>query len=150
MTDAEPYDPYAPRVIERKKRETKRTVEAMADTAEFSAELADAGLISAEAHDETVRLTIAISEKFGGKAEPDDTNVVAAGELRQFIEQIEFLESEVAEINDDKSDRYKDLKGRGYDVPAVKTIIRMRRKDRDQRLEEAAILRTYMDALGMD
>lgn len=148
----EPYDPYAPRVIKRQKRQAARTVEAMEDAAELSAEMVAAGLISPEAHAETVKITVAISEKFG--ADPDDigpgTNAVAGAELRQIIEQVEFLQGEIDEINKDKADKFKEAKGRGFDTGAIKTIIRMRRKDRDQRLEEEAILQTYMAALGMD
>lgn len=149
MTDA--YDPYAPRQIGRDKRQAKRTVEAMADTVELSAEMAELGMISPEAHEETVAIAAAISEKFGGKAEPEPgTNAVAGKELRQFIEQIEFMQGEIDEINKDKSDKYREIKGRGYDPKIVKRIIQMRRIDKAQRLEEEAVLQTYMAALGME
>lgn len=78
-----------------------------------------------------------------------DAQNVAAAELRQFIERIERLEEERASIGDDVKDVYGELKGRGYDVKAVKTIIRLRKKDKNERMEEEAILDVYMHALGM-
>lgn len=143
----EPYDPYAPRVINREKRQAKRTVEAMEDAAEFSGELAAAGLISAEAHAETVKITVAISEKFGDKPAIENTG---AQQLRQYIEQIEFLQGEIDAINDDKSDKFGEAKASGFDTKAMKRIIRDRKKSRDERLEEEAIYQTYLTALGMD
>lgn len=39
--------------------------------------------------------------------------------------------------------------GKGFDVKAVRTILRMRKKDQAERQEEEAILDLYMAALGM-
>ena len=74
---------------------------------------------------------------------------VAAGELRQFIERIERLEEEKAALQDDIKDVMAELKGRGYDVKAVRAILRLRKQDPDERQEAEAILELYMNALGM-
>jgi uncharacterized protein (UPF0335 family) len=37
----------------------------------------------------------------------------------------------------------------GFDVKALRTIIRMRKQDTDERKEHEAILETYLLALGM-
>lgn len=74
---------------------------------------------------------------------------VAASELRQFIERIERLEEEKAALMGDIKDVMGEAKGRGYDTKAIRTIIRLRKKDKDERMEEEAILETYMNALGM-
>ncbi len=76
-------------------------------------------------------------------------NVVAA-ELRQFIETIERLEEQKADIGDEIAGKYGEMKGRGYDTKAVKTIIRLRKKDSNERMEEETILQSYMAALGME
>lgn len=83
-------------------------------------------------------------------AEEGSIENVAASELRQFIERIERLEEEKQTIADDIKDVFGEAKGRGYDTKAMKTIIRLRKKDRDERMEEEAILQTYMNALGME
>lgn len=75
---------------------------------------------------------------------------VAAAELRQFIERIERLEEEKQTIADDIKDVYGEAKGRGYDTKAMKTIVRLRKKDANERIEEETILQTYMAALGME
>ncbi|MBS1180425.1 MAG: hypothetical protein H6Q99_305 [Proteobacteria bacterium] len=74
---------------------------------------------------------------------------VAAGELRQFIERVERLEEEKAALQDDIKDVMAELKARGYDVKAVRTILALRKKDPDERQEAEAILELYMNALGM-
>lgn len=74
---------------------------------------------------------------------------VAAGELRQFIERIERLEEEKAALQDDIKDVVAELKGRGYDVKAVRAILKLRKQDPDERQEAEAILELYLNALGM-
>ena len=84
-------------------------------------------------------------------ADEDNNSVenVAASELRQFIERIERLEEEKAALMGDIKDVMGEAKGRGYDTKAIRTIVRLRKKDKDERMEEEAILETYMNALGM-
>lgn len=74
---------------------------------------------------------------------------VAAEELRRIIERIERLEEEKSAIADDIKDVMGEAKGLGYDTKAIKTIIRMRKKDENERTEEEMILDTYLKALGM-
>ncbi|KAA0073952.1 DUF2312 domain-containing protein [Tardiphaga sp. P9-11] len=74
---------------------------------------------------------------------------VAAAELRQFVERIERLEEEKKTISDDIKDVFAELKGRGYDVKAVRQIIKIRKQDENERQEMEAILETYLQALGM-
>ena len=74
---------------------------------------------------------------------------VAADELKQFIERIERLEEEKAGISGDIKDVFAELKGRGFDSKAVRSILRIRKKDHEERQEEEAILELYMQALGM-
>jgi uncharacterized protein (UPF0335 family) len=75
---------------------------------------------------------------------------VAAAELRQIIERIERLEEEKSAISADIKDVIGEAKGRGYDTKAIRTIIRLRKKDANERIEEETILQTYMAALGME
>lgn len=80
-------------------------------------------------------------------SEPAQT--VAAGQLRAFIERIERLEEEKKTIADDIKDVYAEMKGSGFDTKAVRTIVRLRKKDQAERQEEEAILDLYKAALGM-
>ena len=70
-------------------------------------------------------------------------------QLKAFIERVERLEEEKKAIADDIRDVYAEAKGNGFDVKALRTIIRLRKQDIDERREHEAILETYMHALGM-
>lgn len=72
----------------------------------------------------------------------------ASEHLRSFIERIERLNEEIKALNDDKRDIYGEAKGRGFDVKAMKEVIRLRRMDSDDREEREALVETYMRALG--
>ncbi|MEH2512035.1 uncharacterized protein (UPF0335 family) [Nitrobacteraceae bacterium AZCC 1564] len=74
---------------------------------------------------------------------------VAAAELKQFVERIERLEEEKKAIADDVKEVFAELKGRGYDVKAVRQILRIRKQDANERQEQEAILDVYLQALGM-
>ncbi len=73
----------------------------------------------------------------------------AADELRQFIERIERLEEEKKTIADDIRDVKSEAKARGYSVKAINEILKLRKKDANERAEEEAVLDTYKAALGM-
>lgn len=78
-----------------------------------------------------------------------DVHGIARDQLRAFVERLERLEEEIKAINDDKKDVYGEAKGFGYDTKILKRVLAIRRQDKDQRLEEEAILDTYLAALGM-
>src|SRR6476659_9182528 len=73
----------------------------------------------------------------------------AKDQLKAFVERIERLEEEKKAIADDVRDVYAEAKGTGFDVKALRTIIRLRKQDADERREQESILETYMHALGM-
>ncbi len=73
----------------------------------------------------------------------------AKDQLKAIIERIERLEEEKKTISDDIRDVYAEAKGNGYDVKALRTIVRMRKQDANERQEQETILETYMHALGM-
>lgn len=76
-------------------------------------------------------------------------NQIAKDQIRSIIERIERMEEEKKVISDDIRDVYAESKGNGYDVKALRTIVRMRKQDPNDRQEQETILETYMHALGM-
>ncbi|QYM73375.1 DUF2312 domain-containing protein [Pseudochrobactrum sp. Wa41.01b-1] len=74
---------------------------------------------------------------------------IAVGQLRAFIKRIERLEEEKKTISDDIKEVFAELKGSGFDAPAIRAIIRLRKKETHERLEEKAMIQLYMGALGM-
>ena len=79
----------------------------------------------------------------------DTSQTVAAGQLRALIERIEHLEEEKKTISEDIKEVYAEAKGTGFDTKALRTLIRLRKKDQAERQEEEAILDLYKAALGM-
>ncbi|KJC43734.1 hypothetical protein UP10_27055 [Bradyrhizobium sp. LTSPM299] len=73
----------------------------------------------------------------------------AKDQLKSIVERIERLEEEKKTISDDIRDVYAEAKGNGYDVKALRTIVRLRKQDANERQEQETILETYMQALGM-
>jgi uncharacterized protein (UPF0335 family) len=83
-------------------------------------------------------------------AKQDDTaHSFAKDQLKAFVERIERLEEEKKTISDDIRDVYAESKAVGYDTKALRTIVRMRKQDVDERKEQETILETYLHALGM-
>ncbi|QXT36877.1 DUF2312 domain-containing protein [Sphingomonas sanguinis] len=72
-----------------------------------------------------------------------------ADELRLLIERAERLEEEKKGISDDIMDVFAEAKARGFDKKAVRKILQIRKKKREEYQEEEAILEVYMRALGM-
>ncbi|MBL3607531.1 DUF2312 domain-containing protein [Rhodovulum sulfidophilum] len=83
------------------------------------------------------------------EAETDATYRVTAGELRQFIERFERLESERKDLADQQKEVMAEAKARGYDTGVMRKVIALRKRDKDDIAEEEAILEMYKDALGM-
>jgi uncharacterized protein (UPF0335 family) len=73
----------------------------------------------------------------------------ARDQLKSIIERIERLEEEKKATSDDIRDVYAEAKGNGFDVKALRAIVRLRKMDTDERREQEAVLETYMHALGM-
>jgi uncharacterized protein (UPF0335 family) len=82
-------------------------------------------------------------------SEQDNVQAVAAGQLRSIIERIERLEEDKKQISDDIKDVYAEAKGTGFDNKAIRSIVRLRKKEATEREEEEAILDLYKAALGM-
>jgi uncharacterized protein (UPF0335 family) len=76
-------------------------------------------------------------------------NSVAAGQLKAIVERIEREEEAKAEIATGIKEIYLEAKSGGLDVKALRTIVRLRKMDANDRAEQDAILETYMQGLGM-
>ncbi len=71
-------------------------------------------------------------------------------QLRSYIERVERLEEEKKNLSMDVSEIFKEAKSNGYDVKTMKEIIKIRKKNHSDLLEEAHLLETYKAALGME
>jgi uncharacterized protein (UPF0335 family) len=73
----------------------------------------------------------------------------AKDHLKAFVERVERLNEERKSLSDDIRDVYAEAKANGFDVKALKAVIRLREQDVEERKEHEAILETYLQALGM-
>jgi uncharacterized protein (UPF0335 family) len=73
----------------------------------------------------------------------------AKDQLKAFVERVERLEEEKKALADDIRDVYAEAKATGFDVKALRTIVRLRKQDVNERKEYEAVLETYLHALGM-
>lgn len=78
------------------------------------------------------------------------TDNVAADQLRQYIERAERLLEEKQGISDDIKDVYLEAKSQGYDPKAMREVIKLRKMERQKRLEADHLLNTYKAALNID
>lgn len=74
---------------------------------------------------------------------------VAGDQLRTIVERVERLEEEKQTIADDIKDVFAEAKSNGFDVKALRALIRLRKQEPNERQEHEAILDVYMHALGM-
>jgi uncharacterized protein (UPF0335 family) len=80
---------------------------------------------------------------------PDKKTSFAQGQLKSLVERIERLEEEKKTIAGDIKEVYAEAKANGFDTKILRKLISIRKKDRNEREEEEAILDLYMSALGM-
>jgi len=81
----------------------------------------------------------------------DGSNIeaVTAAELRAFIERIERLRAEIADIKAQEKEVFAEAKARGYMTRPIRTIIKERAMRPDDLAEQQAVLEIYKAALGM-
>jgi uncharacterized protein (UPF0335 family) len=84
-------------------------------------------------------------------AEHETANVaaVAVDELVSVIERVERLEQKKSSIVADIRDVFVEAKGAGFDVKAIREIIKIRKLDPHKREEQETMLDVYKRALGM-
>ena len=74
---------------------------------------------------------------------------VGRDQLRALVERIERLEDEKKAIMEDIKEVYGEAKGNGFDTKILRQVVRIRKLDKSERMEQEAILDTYLHALGM-
>ena len=81
--------------------------------------------------------------------ETTGAEAVSGQRLRSFIERIERLEEEKAEIHEDIKEVYSEAKATGFEPKIMRKVVRLRRMDRDKMREEEEILELYKSAVGV-
>lgn len=74
---------------------------------------------------------------------------VSVDQLKSVISRVEKLEEEKAGLAADIRDVFAEAKGSGFDVKAIRKILKLRKLDASELEEQETILDTYRRALGM-
>ncbi len=74
---------------------------------------------------------------------------VAVEQLRSIVQRVEKLEEDKSAIAADIRDVFAEAKGNGFDVKAIRQVIKLRKLDAADREEQELVLDTYRRALGM-
>lgn len=68
--------------------------------------------------------------------------------LRAFVERLEDLMDQRADINSEMSEVRAQAKLSGFDVPTITLLLKRRQKDPEELIEADGLLETYEEALG--
>lgn len=79
----------------------------------------------------------------------DAIHAETKSQLHAIVQRIERLEEEKAALASDIKEVYLEAKSNGYDVKILRKVVSLRKKEEHARLEEEALLSTYLAALGM-
>ena len=80
---------------------------------------------------------------------PAKAGGIAADRLRSLIERIERLEEERKALGSDIKDIYSEAKSAGFDVKVIRQLIRIRKQEPADVVEQETLLDVYRRALGM-
>lgn len=78
-----------------------------------------------------------------------DHGGVSADQLKSFVERVERLEEEKAEVQEQIKDVYAEAKGEGFDVKTMRQIVRLRKMKPHDRVEQEELLELYKSAIGI-
>lgn len=74
---------------------------------------------------------------------------VSKEQLKSIIERIERLEEEKAALASDIKEVYAEARANGYDVKTLRSVVKIRKIDFDDRQAQEEMLDLYLKALGM-
>jgi uncharacterized protein (UPF0335 family) len=74
----------------------------------------------------------------------------AKAQLRSIIERVENLDGQINDLRSDQKDIFAEAKSNGFDVPALKAIVRARREDADKRRAREEMIDLYRVTLGIE
>ncbi len=72
------------------------------------------------------------------------------GQLKALVERINKLMDDRDEVSSDIRDVFAEAKSAGYDLPALRAIIRAQRENAEKRRNREAMIDLYSSELGID
>ncbi len=74
---------------------------------------------------------------------------IAKEQLRSFLQRIEKLEEEKAQVAEGIKEIYAEARSAGFDVSTLKKVVRLAKVEVQKRQEQEELLDLYMEAVGM-
>ncbi len=74
---------------------------------------------------------------------------VAPSHLKEIISNLERLDIEKTEVSNHMKDVYAEAKAQGFDIKTLKSVLKIRKMDKNQRQEQEELLDLYLSTLGM-
>jgi uncharacterized protein (UPF0335 family) len=71
-------------------------------------------------------------------------------QLKAIVSRVEAVELELRERQSDRADIYKEASSNGFDVPALKAIVRARREDASKRQARETMIDLYRSQVGLE
>lgn len=75
--------------------------------------------------------------------------VISANHLKQYMQRIEKLETDKANIADDIKQVYDEAKANGFDTKIMKQIFRLQKLDANKLAEQDALIELYRNAIDI-
>ena len=79
-----------------------------------------------------------------------DIGGITAEQLRSYVERVERLETEKAEVADQIKEVMAEAKANGFDTKVMRQVLKLRKIDPQDRAEQESLLDLYLRALGME
>ena len=76
-----------------------------------------------------------------------DTVGLAGDRIRSFVERIEHIERELADLAEGKKEVFAEAKNEGFDAKILREVIKVRKQDKEEREEQETLLDVYMRAI---
>jgi len=73
-----------------------------------------------------------------------DAAGIPGDRIRLFIERVD---DEIKALNEGKKEVFAGAKGEGFDVKVLREILRLRKRDKDERDEQESLLDLYLSAM---
>lgn len=71
-------------------------------------------------------------------------------QLKSIVSRINTLMDQRDEVSEDIREVFLEAKGNGFDVPALRAIVRVQREDAEKRKARESMIDLYRDQLGID
>lgn len=72
-----------------------------------------------------------------------NSEVIASEAVKELVKRIEYTESQINSLNDERKDIYAEAKARGFNVKILKAVIKRRRMDPAEKFQQDELLALY-------